>query len=286
MRRPLLACSLLFLACPPTTNGGGLLLTFQLDHSVVNDGSLISGTVSFTHQNPLDLNQAHLTLSTSLGVVTPTQATLATNDFQQVTYSCDVATNAGCLGQAVLTAELQAGQEVAVASTTVQILEPDDGSVRQFDGGLCGGGVFPGSQVTCCFDPATNDAPGCGWTSAQPGLPFAMPLITSDGGTASSQVTVNLAPVGTCASAPLVNVGDGGVVSWSCRGYGIDSNTGVWRLLADRTCTQGDGFVAQNLCPLLSQGNFANAAYVMTDLSVGGVGVTAPTTGAFLVFQP
>jgi hypothetical protein len=284
MRRPVLVGTLLLLACPPSKTGG-LVVTLELDRTVVNDGTVMRGTVSFVHTDPVNVEPARLTMTTSLGVVTPATGSLAPNDFQQVTYSCDLATNAGCLGQAVITAELETAHDVAVATATVQVLEPDDGSVRQFDGGLCGGGVFPGAGVSCCFDPATNNAPLCGWSQVQSGQPFFVPLVTADGGTAFSEFTITLPSFVGCAGGSTGHAGDAGLISFACRGYGIDGNTGAWRLLADTTCTPGDAFLSQQLCPALSSGGFFNGAWVMTDVSVAGVGVSAPTTGAFLVFQ-
>lgn len=288
MRGPLaLCCVLTLIACPPP-NSGGVFLNLQLDHTVVNDGTTLLGNISFSTVNTVDVGAAALSLSSSIGELSPLKATLTTGQVVQVTYSCDLASHHDCLGQAVITGVLDtATNEHAVATTTVQVLEPDDGSVRDFDGGLCGVGINePGPTASCCFDPNTNDAPGCGWVQAQPEVPFAVPLVTADGGQAFTPVVFSIPSFSTCSGHPTVHGGDGGVLGWSCRGYGVDANSGAWKMLVEGTCSDSDDFIAQQVCPRLNAGGFGNAAYVMTNVALTGVGTAVPTAGAFLVFQP
>jgi hypothetical protein len=277
---------LILVACPQA-NSGGVVLTLQLDHTVIDDGTTLLGNISFSTVNTVDVGAAALSLSSSIGDLTPLKSTLTEGEILQVTYSCDLATHHDCLGQAVITGVLDtATNEHAVATTTVQVLEPDDGSVRDFDGGLCAVGLTePGPAASCCFDPHTNDAPGCGWVQAQPEVPFTVPLVTADGGQAFTQVVFSIPAFSTCSGHPTVHGGDGGVLGWSCRGYGVDV-TGAWQMLIERSCSDADDFLAQQVCPRLNAGGFVNAAYVMTNLALPGVGAAAPTTGAFLVFQP
>jgi hypothetical protein len=244
--------------------------------SVVNDGHRLA--VDVVNDGGAGL----VTLSASLGVIAPASFGLGAQAQTTVSFSCDWATNEGCLGQSVLTADVVDAQGSHwFASTVVQVVEPAPGFVPSLDGG-CDASQLLGPATTCCWSPAVSTtAPQCGWVGQPGNVDFAVSVGPPDGGSVSSarfdfRVPAHFRDPSNCAqfhpgfSATVA----GAALTLSCAGYGVDFVSGAWSPLAFGTCQAGDDFFASAVCPRL--GSFAAAAFAL-EVPFGDAGVTVFT---------
>lgn len=254
--------------------------------SVINDGRPLAVDVWGD-------SAAVVTLSASLGTVTPSTVTLSTLGAATVAYACDLATSPSCRGQAVLTADARSPNgRHSYASIAVQVSDRSPGFVDSDAG--CGASLPFGPTTACCWAPASSSAaPQCGWVSEPGNVDFHLPLPLPDGGLTSGTFTFAVPehwvdPTTCVTHHPFLSVIVAAAptdtrAQLTCTGYGIDLASGAWNPLVQGPCLAGDDFFAQFVCPRL--GAFPAAAFAFSNPSVPGA--VAPDGGTvFFTVMP